>query len=408
MTAKESHKTFGTAEDLPTIKKLRAEVRRFKILKFFMRAEQRTELKQLENQITQTVSTVDKFYALLGSRNWIFHDDMNLPALQKIVSAKSAEKAEERLIEYYQDAESLKFLVLRLHKLPAIRPRLELVQKASEDYLNGRYYACVLTLIAVMDGTVNDVDKAIRKGLHARKTNEMVAWDSVTDHHLGLKHAHRSFTKTFYKTVTEEVTELYRHGIVHGMIPNFDNIVVATKALNRLFAIVDWAINREKRSIQQPLSTLTEVLKAAAKTQRANRMIAAFLPADTAVVDESDKNNHPVVNEARSFLEGWQKKNYMIVGSLFLRPASFSETSGQLAGQAKELYRDFELEEYSIKQVRQTAPLVSMVNVKLVVNSENKEVELRWIYANSAGNIATPGEPGHWKLAPYGPIKFLK
>jgi hypothetical protein len=44
--------------------------------------------------------------------------------------------------------------------------------------------------------------------------------------------------------------ELYRNGIIHGTLLNYDNDVVATKAWNRLFAVVDWAKARTKE--QQP------------------------------------------------------------------------------------------------------------------------------------------------------------
>jgi len=47
-------------------------------------------------------------------------------------------------------------------------------------------------LIAVMDGAVNDLEPGNRRGLHTREDHEMVAWDSVTAHHLGLKNAQRS------------------------------------------------------------------------------------------------------------------------------------------------------------------------------------------------------------------------
>jgi hypothetical protein len=52
--------------------------------------------------------------------------------------------------------------------------------------------------------------------------------------------------KRFSKTSNEEVFELYRNGIVHGVLLNFNNAVVASKAWNRLFAVADWATSREK------------------------------------------------------------------------------------------------------------------------------------------------------------------
>src|SRR5690606_23907873 len=106
-----------------------------------------------------------------------------------------------------------------------------------------------------------------RQGLHTRPAEDMVAWDSVAGHHLGLSHAHQSVPKGFYKTDFSEVRELYRNGIMHGMLVNFDNEIVATKAWNRLFAVADWADARtrhaepkvEPPSLRESLSQLKEV-----------------------------------------------------------------------------------------------------------------------------------------------------
>lgn len=75
----------------------------------------------------------------------------------------------------------------------------------------------------------------------------MVAWDSVTGHHLGLTNALTPFLNTIKKRVDDEVFELHRQGIVHGSVTDFNNAVVATKAWNLLFAVVDWSIATAKK-----------------------------------------------------------------------------------------------------------------------------------------------------------------
>ena len=69
----------------------------------------------------------------------------------------------------------------------------------------------------------------------------MSAWDKAAGHHQGLANAHRTWTKRVSKLDSSEQFELRRHGLVHGMLPNFDNPVIATKAWNLLFAVSDWA-----------------------------------------------------------------------------------------------------------------------------------------------------------------------
>ncbi|WP_150462363.1 hypothetical protein [Nesterenkonia ebinurensis] len=106
-----------------------------------------------------------------------------------------------------------------------------------------------------------------------------MAWDSVAGHHLGLSHAHQSFVKGFYKTDTVEVTELFRNGIMHGTLVNFDNEVVATNAWNRLFAVADWADARERQvKPVEPTPTLRESLNRWQDIQDQKARIAGFRP----------------------------------------------------------------------------------------------------------------------------------
>jgi hypothetical protein len=215
-----------------------------KLLTRFIARDQRAKLVKLEQQVRGHIAVIDRFYAVLGPRNWIVHDDLPMPLLEAI-AGMAEDDAERRLIGYYQDRENLVRLTRRLSH-PELRARSPLIERATTEFLAGRYNTCVLLLLSVMDGFVNDVDASRRRGLHARDPDEMVAWDSVVGHHMGLAHAHASFTKTFKKTSTDEVRELYRHGIVHGMLVNYNNEYIGAKAWNRLCAVRDWATSMTK------------------------------------------------------------------------------------------------------------------------------------------------------------------
>ena len=93
------------------------------------------------------------------------------------------------------------------------------------------------------------------------------------------RNAHRTFTKTFGRPSDEEVQELYRNGIVHGMLTNFDNVIVATKAWNRLFAVGDWATRRkEETKSEEPRSSGPRLMGQLAENDRVKKAIAAFEP----------------------------------------------------------------------------------------------------------------------------------
>ncbi len=192
----------------------------------------------------------------------------------------------------YMQPEFLRSQIQMMRRFEAIRVRMHLVERAAKDYLDDRYYATVLTLLTVMDGFVNDFDSQHR-GLHTRDEDEMHAWDSIVGHHLGLTNAHRTFRKSFSRFSDEPVTELYRNGILHGNLVNFDNDIVATKAWNRLFAVCDWATSREKQVIDpEPAPSWADLLGRARATQEMKAALDAWVP--LVLTDEdADFLSHP-------------------------------------------------------------------------------------------------------------------
>lgn len=54
-----------------------------------------------------------------------------------------------------------------------------MLQKVLVDYAAGRFYSTVLVLLTVIDGFVNDLDTAQRKGLHARSPED-TSWAAPT------------------------------------------------------------------------------------------------------------------------------------------------------------------------------------------------------------------------------------
>ncbi|QIM15546.1 hypothetical protein G7067_02565 [Leucobacter insecticola] len=289
-----------------------------------------------------------------------------------------------------------------------MRPRIGLLQKALTDYEAGRYYSTVLVVLSVMDGFVNDLDTAVRQGLHARPVEDMVAWDSVAGHHLGLSHAHQSFLKGFYKTDDTKVTELFRNGIMHGTLVNFDNEVVATKAWNRLFAVADWADSRERQAKPvEPTPTLREALRQWKDTQDQKTRIEEWQPYEYET-DPATEELSDVAQTSRDFLESWEKRRWGPVGAHFMELGSARSSVGKLAVLAKDLYGTLELSEWTVLRVRHVAAAVAHTDVELLVSGTMYRTDLRWVRVDDTGSTATEWESGHWALSQYGPSLFLK
>jgi hypothetical protein len=307
MGSSETPDRYRSARDLPSVAEMLQQLTGFKALTLVVARDQRAQLKTIERELNELVETVDGFYDLLGPRHWIFHDSLNAEFVKGLL-ALPADEAEQSLIAHYQDHDTLRFLIGRLRHFPEMQARMRLIERAHEDYEAGRYDSTVLLLIPVMDGFVNDVEKDPRRGLHARSDDEMSAWDSVVGHHLGLSRAHKTFTKRFSKTSDEEVHELYRNGIVHGMLTNFNNPVVATKAWNRLFAVADWAHSREKQAIPpEPQPSFGELIGQLADNRRAKEALDAW-KAKTLTPDDPDFEKEPVYRLAAEIRSSWRSR----------------------------------------------------------------------------------------------------
>ncbi len=367
-----------------------------KTLTRFIARDQHAAVTELDRQVRRLGEVVDRFYALLGERNWIYHDDLEVSLAERLVELP-AEDGERALIDSYRDPEALSFKVRRLGRFPELRARMHLLQRAQADFHAGRYYATVQLLLSVMDGFVNDLEPGERRGLHARDVDDLHAWNSVVGHHLGLAHAHRSFTKAFKKRSDEEVTELYRHGIVHGMLTNYDNDVVAAKAWNRLFAVADWASSREKRQAPPKLRpNWREIFRTISKNSETRRALDAWQPSSMAAGEQGFQEDE-VVAASRRYLDAWRQRNYGAMAEL-LSPLVAESSIGRTAGQIREAFDQRILSGFDLTRVEHAAAAVTLVDADLDVDAGVVQCRLRWIRSGNDGLGVAPNEDGSWRL----------
>jgi hypothetical protein len=368
--------------------------------------DQRQTVVELDRQISELIQHVDDFYALLGPRHWIYHDLLNTEEMAKVV-AQPVDAAERALIDYYKADDVLVFMTRTLRSLSEMTPRMGLIERAQRDYAAGRYYSTVLLLIAVMDGFVNDIDTSRRRGLHARDDDEMSAWDSVVGHHLGLAKAHRTFTKTFSKTSDEEVHELYRNGIVHGTLTNFDNDIVATKAWNRLFAVADWAKSAKKQAKpREPERSWGDLLKQVRQNATDREIVDAWKPSTLERGDEGFESD-PVYTRATEYLIAWKTKNYGKMASVLASLVTRGDSPGKLAGRVRDDYSLVELEDFEITRLDFEAPVICEVDVDLTADGQTHAGRMRWIREDDDGKPVLSNQSGRWRLICWGPWAML-
>ncbi|WP_406073145.1 hypothetical protein [Streptomyces virginiae] len=403
--------SYESARDLPSFLELDQQL---KLLRLLGKAG-REQAASIETQMRELADTVDAFYQLLGEKHWIFHDRLSLTAVRAILdnAGGDADQAEQVLIEHYHDPERLKLMLLPLRKLPAMRRRLDLVDKARHDYFDGRFYSTVHVLLSVMDGFVNEFE-TVRRGLHTRKPEELRAWDSVVGHHLGLTHAHKTFTKGRSATQEEPVYELYRNGIVHGSILNYDNITVATKAFNRLLAVADWAVAREKEqrheaeepttwsSVGRQLKKTFGAIREQAEADRANRewKPAEYLPGD------EDFTGHPLYQQTHQLLTCWKRRNYGSLSDLMTHGLHLKHGKS-VRSEIRRAFEPFPLADFAIHAVRHDIAAAGTVLAVLEHSGgERVTAELRWVRENTQAHPCPEPMPGQWRLV-FQPRDFL-
>ncbi len=397
MSKPEPSQPYQSALDLPSFVEIQKQLRGMKLLTRVVARKERAKVLELEAQLQRMAGIVDRFYELLGSRNWVFHDDLNLDRIAALVGEEAtADSAEAELLALYQERDMLTFMTRRLGGHVGFRTRMHLIERALTDYRAGRFYATTLVLLTVMDGFVSDVERQ-RKGLHARGVDEMAGWDSIVGHHLGLTHAHRSFIKSTGATTETEVFELHRHGIIHGTILHYDTPIVATKAWNRLFAVADWARSLARRD--QPLPSkpsFRETLKKMAANQRTKEALEKWRPS-VVTAAHSEFEEQPVLKRARYFLAAWQSRNFGPMATC-LPGRLRGPTVNAGAGRVRTTYERDHLTTFEILQLSYDAATVCEVDVRLTINDMTRDGRMRWIREKADGSPAISDSEGEWFL----------
>lgn len=398
---------YQSAADLPFVDEMINQLRAFKLLNAVFRSGKATEIKQLKSQLNEMIADIDGFYDLLGDKNWIFHEDLNYENVKKILKDNSgADDAEKQLIALYSE-ESMKVMLRRANWFDASRNRLDLIEKAKKDYFEGRYYSCVLVLLAVIDGFVNELESKHR-GFHARESTDFSAWGSIISHHKGIERVHNKiYSKPVSKTRTEPVYDLYRHGIMHGTIVDYDNVIVATKAWNLLFSVLDWAKAKKQAEMpKDPGLSIDEFIRRESHRKEGDKIMAKYTPYSLKPTDK-DFGTHEAAIASKQFLDYWLKGNYG--GMSKYLPNLFKSDGRALPKRVREEYQTYTLDSYEILEIESTAPVLMTIKARLAINGTTEEAEMRWMY-EADDEVATLPEQGggEWHFQLWGTLHFVK
>ncbi len=241
------------------------------------------------------------------------------------------------------------------------------------------------------------------------QSEELSAWDSPISHHKGIGNVHRTFLKQISVTMTEPVQELYRNGIMHGTVLDFDNIVVATKAWNMLFAVVDWATVKAKAEEPKPPEKgLMETLNQYMETQKDIQLLDDW---ESYVLRSGDVGftEDPAFIACSKYLEAWKHKNFGTMSKL-ITDMDASRHGNALPKVIRDNYKLYGLENFEVQALHHKTPALCEITVNVgFTNMNERTVTILWRYEGEKGELAMlPKGKGTWKLVQWSISYFLR
>lgn len=147
----------------------------------------------------------------------------------------AVEDGEGALTRYHLDRDNLRFLGYRFNTSHFNAWR-ELYERAMERVLAEDFLSAIPLVLSVIDGicTTSTGKHPFSGGADAP------VFDSQTSGPGGLSEGLALLGSTRRKLSLEPISAPFRHGIVHGLNPNYGNPIVAAKVFNLLQATVDY------------------------------------------------------------------------------------------------------------------------------------------------------------------------
>lgn len=367
------------------------------------------DFSKLKKQV-EILKIPDQFNERFSDLGWIAYESMNMEVMKSAISIYDSEGkdlAEQFLADSY-DKKCLEWGIRWFNGHPEFRRRIRLAELAREDYLAGRYHACIPLLLSMLDGLVNDVSKHV--GFFAEST-DMTTWDCIAAHESGLQALASLMTKSRNKTNEDPISIPYRHGILHGRELAFDTKLVAAKSWAALFAARDWAVaiahGKKTPKPKQEISW-TDLLGQIAENGRQKKLLKEWKPRLSEEIGylphSGDASHLPTGTPERAvaeFIENWMSKRYGLIAGALL---CFTDDSlGKKSGIAKENFGRHIPVSYKVISIDDQAASVSHVEVELEFENENKQItklaSVRAIYQdeNNKPIVGTEGS-GVWKI----------
>ena len=358
---------------------------------------------------TEPLRMPDQFNERFAEAGWIAYESMSQNLMKNAINIHDSQGlniAEHFLADAY-DTEYLECGIRRFQGHKEFLRRIRLVELAKEDYLLGRYHACIPLLLSLLDGLVNDVSKHV--GFFAESV-DVTAWDSIAAHESGLQALSSLMAKGRNKTNEDPIYIPYRNGILHGRELAFDNKLVAAKVWAALFAARDWAIaisNGKKTPKPKEEKSWPEILEQIAETERLKKSLDKWTPRNTkelTYLPTGEASKLPPGSPERvvaELIENWKAKRWGPLAESLI--CYTNEPLGKRAGEAKADFGTHTPTSYEILSIKDEAPATSITEVTLNFEKDgariSKKCQVKTIYQDKDNYPTIRNNPsGAWKI----------
>lgn len=377
------------------------------------RPQVRESWRQVEAQLA-VVQEIKMNIALFSERyvplGWANYDRMSSEVLTELVTC-GVEQGEQLLTQHHLDEQTLKVLGYRFH-LPQFQPWAAIYERAIERCRAEDWLSAVLLILVIIDGicTTSSGKHPFSGGADAD------VFDTQTSGTGGLAEALKVLGATRRKLSEDPIDAPFRHGVVHGLNPNYGHPIVAAKALNLLQATTDYfvSIKDEARRLaraeeEQRPASFREIAAVMRRTADFKAALEAWRPrlekTGLAINESCAELGDDSLPEAVAvkYLQFLEKSNYGALAALHVdypqRPMAYR------AGKLRQELKGLRVLRWSISSIRDASASMTMVGVNVSVEVAGRRdelsAELRMIYADhSFESMVRNTAEGRWYVMP--------
>lgn len=379
----------------------------------FINPQMRESWHEVESQL-EAVQEIKMNIALFSERyvplGWANYDRMSSEVLAEL-SKCSVIQGEEILTQCHLDEQTLKVLSFRFH-LPQFQPWTAIYERAIERCKAEDWLSAVPLILIIIDGicTTSSGKHPFSGGADAE------VFDTQTSGSGGLGEALKVLGATRRKLSEEPIDAPFRHGVVHGLNPNYGYPIVAAKALNLLQATIDYFVSLEgeaqriaRAEEEQRPASFREIATIMRQTADLKKALELWQPRPERTNLSIEESYTELIDEtlpeavAINYLNFLKKANYGALANLHVdypqRPIAYR------AGLLRQELNGLRVLHWSITRISDVSASITNVSVVVQVEASGRrdEVsgELRMMYtAPSFEPMVRSMAEGQWYVMP--------